>query len=125
MLGLGAIRARNSSHRNLDRHRLKRIAVADKAANHRHDLTDVASDPDRDEIESADSPVRRIEADPAGARDVDLRPGVGGAAGSPALAASTTGIRVATILSTLTPSNAIVRTMSLGSEGGQAAFIAR
>ena len=51
---LGGTRVRIRVDRNLDRHRLKRVAVADKAANHRHDLTDVASDPDRDEIKSAD-----------------------------------------------------------------------
>lgn len=41
--------------RDLDRHRLKGgRRWADEAADDRHDLTDVASDPDRDEIKSAD-----------------------------------------------------------------------
>lgn len=43
--GLGTSRARICGDRNLDRHPLKRAAVADKAANHRHYLSDVTSDP--------------------------------------------------------------------------------
>ncbi len=50
---------------------LKRAAVADKAANHRHYLADVTSNPDRNEIEPANALVRRVETNPAGARYID------------------------------------------------------
>ena len=55
--------------RNLDGHRLKCIAFADNAADHRHHLTNVASDADRDEIGAAKTgarPCRRQRASDIG-----------------------------------------------------------
>src|SRR5271170_3930772 len=63
--------------RDLDRHAQKAVGGPDETSDHRHDLTDVASDPDRNEVEAADASVCGIEADPTRARHEDLGPGVG------------------------------------------------
>ncbi len=40
-------------------------------------MPDIACDRDGDQVEAADAAVGRIEGDPAGARHIDLRPGMG------------------------------------------------
>ena len=59
------------------RHPLKGVGRSHETAGHRHCLPDVARDGDGDQIEAADTAVRRIEGDPACARHIDFRPGMG------------------------------------------------
>jgi hypothetical protein len=46
-------------------------------ADHRCCLPDVTRDGDGDQVEAADTAVRRIEGNPARARHIDFRPGMG------------------------------------------------
>src|SRR3954451_13865715 len=55
------------------------VARAEEGAVHRDSLARVAGDGDPDQVVATDNAVGRVELDPAGGRQVDLRPGVGGA----------------------------------------------
>ncbi len=59
------------------RHALEGVGRSDETASHGHDLPDVARDGDRDQIEAANTAVRRIEGDPARTGHIDFRPGMG------------------------------------------------
>ena len=50
---------------NFHRHALECVGHSDETAGDGHDLPDVARNGDRDQIEAADTAVRRIEGDPA------------------------------------------------------------
>ena len=50
------------------RHALECVCHPDETAGHGHDLPDVARNGDGDQIEAADTAVRRIESDPARTR---------------------------------------------------------
>lgn len=61
---------------NFHRHAHECVCHPHETARNRHDLCDVASDGDGDQVEAANVAVGRIEGDPASAGHVNLRPGM-------------------------------------------------
>src|SRR5512134_2080564 len=61
---------------NFHRHAHKCVCHPHETDRNRHDLCDVASDGDGDQVEATNAAVGRIEGDPAGAGHVNLCPGM-------------------------------------------------
>src|SRR5262249_31689343 len=62
---------------DLDRHAEMIGRKTGPRARHRHRLARITRDSDADQVVIADDAVGRIELDPAGARQVNLEPGMG------------------------------------------------
>ncbi len=65
-----------SRHADLHAQPFQGIPPAGKGAGDRHDLPDVARDGDGNEVRAAQAQVGRVDGDPAGARQIDLSPGM-------------------------------------------------
>src|ERR1700712_85610 len=75
------------NHIDVDVHADERVGRTQISAVQRDRLARIAGDCDTDEIAAADDAVGRIELDPAGARQIGLHPGMGGAAADIAMRA--------------------------------------
>ena len=71
------VRLHQGRYEDFHRHPLKCVAHSNETACHRDRLPYVTHDGNWDQIEAADTPVRRIEGDPARAGHIDFGPGMG------------------------------------------------